>query len=182
MVGLVELKCGDWLFARDKDGNGDAMQDMLQVLVCWDPYVARLSCVVLPCSFLCRSLDAERHALMESLQPLLGDRTQRTNGKAAFEAWAQARRIRPGDRAYPFGCLVQQPTQVEAPTAAFKIPPNQPLDDHQKEIKSFVAVRCAVAFPNAQCLQTLIGRYRIDHEIMGALCSRVFEEMGALIC
>ena len=79
-----------------------------------------------------------RHALA-----LLGTQGDRSDGKASFEKWPQAVRIRTGDRAYPFGCLVQQPNLVEAPAAAFKLPEEEHLEDleqHRSEIKEFLEV------------------------------------------
>ena len=34
----MRLQEGDWLFARNKDGQGNEMDDMIQVIVCKDPY------------------------------------------------------------------------------------------------------------------------------------------------
>ena len=70
---------------------------------------------------------------------LLGDRDDR-RGTAAFESWPEAKRVRPHDRAYPFGCMVQQPNLVEAPAAAFKVPEEEPPLEHQSEIKDFLEV------------------------------------------
>ena len=86
-----------------------------------------------------RELEPERTRLSQGVRTLLGDRGQR-KGKVLFESWPEAKRIRPNDRAYPFGCLVQQPNLVEAPAAAFKLPEDEPVGTHHGEIKEFLNV------------------------------------------
>ena len=141
--GLLRLQEGDWLFARDKDGNGDANQDMIQVIVSKNPYVL---CLLLLCSRshdLGRELEEQRARLWKLARVLLGERTER-KGEALFETWPEAKRVRPHDRAYPFGCLVQQPNLVEAPAAAFKLPEEEAEGTHHDEIKEFLNVGSTV--------------------------------------
>ena len=85
-------------------------------------------------------MEAKRVRLWRLAQVLLGDRDDR-KGTAAFESWSEAKRVRPHDRAYPFGCLVQQPNLVEAPAAAFKLPEEEPVGTHHDDIKDFLHVR-----------------------------------------
>lgn len=82
----------------------------------------------------------QRERLRNNALVLLGDHDARSDGQATFEKWPQAKRIRAQDRAYPFGCLVQQPTLVEAPAAAFKLPVEEPAQEHQSEIRDFLQV------------------------------------------
>ena len=70
--------------------------------------------------------------------------TEERKGEASFETWPEAKRVRPHDRAYPFGCLVQQPNLVEAPAAAFKLPEEEAEGTHHDEIKDFLNVGSTV--------------------------------------
>ena len=90
--------------------------------------------------WVCSAFEAQRALLWERAQVLLGTREER-KGTAVFESWPEAKRVRPNDRAYPFGCMVQQPNLVEAPAAAFKLPEEDPVGTHHAEIRDFLNVR-----------------------------------------
>ena len=85
-------------------------------------------------------MEKHRQRLWEATKVLLGDQETRKNGEAEFERWPEARRVRPQDRAYPLGCMVQQPNMVEAPAAAFRLPEEEPEHTHHDELNAFVNV------------------------------------------
>ena len=85
--------------------------------------------------------------LKATAEVLLGDESERADGKAAFEKWREAKRVRKDERAYFMGCSVQQPPRIDAPCAAFKLEPDAILNEHQEAIKAFVQVSCCLV-PN----------------------------------
>ena len=86
-----------------------------------------------------RDIEVKRARLSQRAKLMLGTQSERAEGKAAFETWPQAHGVK-GERAYPMGCMVQQPPRIDAPAAAFKTSRDAELDEHQRVIKEFVSV------------------------------------------
>ena len=75
---------------------------------------------------------------------ILGPRDQRTPESVYFEEDPRAHRVRPTDRAYGLGNMVQQSRMLAAPPAAAKVYDGV-LDEHQVKQKNLVHV-CAAKY------------------------------------
>lgn len=81
----------------------------------------------------------ERAALTSAAVPIVGSQDQRRDGLLAFEKTSYAHRVRPNDRAYGVGEMVQQTRKVEAPAAALKVADGV-MDQVQKDEKHLLEV------------------------------------------
>ena len=140
----MELIEGDWLFARDKDSDGDPLQDMIQAFVSEWYYYPLVILDVHQIEFIISFMDTEmvnlRLALANIHIRVMGERHDRDPQQIWYEKQSHAKAVKLGQRCYGFSSMVEKPRGSEGPPGALKTVDNN-LDDVQIVVRDTLKVR-----------------------------------------
>ncbi|KAI0084503.1 hypothetical protein BDY19DRAFT_997719 [Irpex rosettiformis] len=139
--GLVELKPGDAFFARPIDKAGDPGADCLQIMVGVSlvnsaneqlMQLVRGGYTLDDILEMLDNVEKARNVMLRSREDRM-----KTSGKVAFEQHWRAQPLQNAPRCYGMNSMVQQPKQVEGPSAPLKTVDNE-HDEYQEMVNELL--------------------------------------------